>query len=110
MQWHQINVMSTILSHFEEPEKIITEIVPGLTESGTPILPSSEPRGMKGYLVVEDRREAIATALTIAQDGDVVVVAGKGHEDYQIVGSKTLHFDDREVIRELLNRDAGCRG
>jgi UDP-N-acetylmuramoyl-L-alanyl-D-glutamate--2,6-diaminopimelate ligase len=95
---------------YEDPEQIIAEIVPGLTESGMPILPSSEPLGTKGYLVIEDRREAIAAALTVARHGDVVVVAGKGHEDYQIVGTETLYFDDREVIKELLDRDAGCRG
>ncbi|MEM0968128.1 MAG: UDP-N-acetylmuramoyl-L-alanyl-D-glutamate--2,6-diaminopimelate ligase [Verrucomicrobiota bacterium] len=56
--------------------------------------------GLSGrYLVVEDRREAIREAIFSAGDRDVVLIAGKGHEDYQLVGTQTLHFDDREVAR-----------
>ena len=51
-----------------------------------------------------DRRAAIALALTQAQADDVIVVAGKGHEDYQIIGAERLHFDDREVVAELLSQ------
>jgi UDP-N-acetylmuramoyl-L-alanyl-D-glutamate--2,6-diaminopimelate ligase len=49
-----------------------------------------------------DRREAIWRAVTEARPGDVVVIAGKGHEDYQILRSGKIHFDDREVAREAL--------
>ena len=52
--------------------------------------------------VVVDRREAIEAALDDARDGDVVVIAGKGHEDYQIVGADVRHFDDREVVRQWI--------
>ncbi|MCA1596840.1 MAG: hypothetical protein LC772_10515, partial [Chloroflexi bacterium] len=48
-----------------------------------------------------DRREGIALALSEAAPGDVVVVAGKGHENYQIFADRTIHFDDREVVREV---------
>lgn len=54
------------------------------------------------YSVIPDRREAIAHAVKMAEPGDVVLIAGKGHETYQIVGETVLHFDDREVARELL--------
>ncbi len=54
------------------------------------------------YSIIPDRREAIGYAIKMAKPGDVVLIAGKGHETYQIVGEKVLHFDDREVARELL--------
>lgn len=54
------------------------------------------------YLVKEDRAEAIQIALAMAQTGDMVVLAGKGHEDYQVIGTEKIHFDDREVARTLL--------
>ena len=49
-----------------------------------------------------ERREAIFAAITMAQPGDTVVIAGKGHENYQILKTGTIHFDDREVAREAL--------
>jgi UDP-N-acetylmuramyl tripeptide synthase len=51
---------------------------------------------------VVDRRTAIARALGMARSGDAVLIAGKGHEDYQIFADRTVHFDDREVAREEL--------
>ena len=49
-----------------------------------------------GYLVIPDRREAINLAISLARPGDIVLIAGKGHEDYQILGERKVHFDDRE--------------
>ena len=57
---------------------------------------------MDDYYVIEDRAEAIARAISIAKPGDFVMIAGKGHEDYQIVGTTKMHFDDREIARTLL--------
>ncbi len=75
----------------ENPEDIIQDILAGLKESRTP------------YKVVTDRREAIAYALKTAQAGDVIVLAGKGHEDYQIFADNYhTHFDEREVVAEAL--------
>ena len=62
-----------------------------------------------GLLVQLDRRAAIAAAIAAASPSDVVLVAGKGHETTQTVGAQVLPFDDREVARELLGRDAGAR-
>ncbi|MGE5454149.1 MAG: UDP-N-acetylmuramoyl-L-alanyl-D-glutamate--2,6-diaminopimelate ligase [Methylocystaceae bacterium] len=75
----------------EEPLAIIREIEPGVQRvTGA------------DYIIEADRREAIRRALTMAEPGDLVMIAGKGHEDYQLIGSQVLHFDDREVAREIL--------
>lgn len=55
------------------------------------------------YEIILDRREAIHRALSMAEEGDFVLITGKGHEDYQIIGSRILHFDDRETAREILD-------
>ncbi|AOQ23502.1 UDP-N-acetylmuramoyl-L-alanyl-D-glutamate--2,6-diaminopimelate ligase [Moorella thermoacetica] len=75
----------------EDPEAIIADILPGVRE-----VPGAS------YQVLVDRRRAIAAALALARPGDMVVIAGKGHETYQIVKDKTLPFDDRQVAREEL--------
>jgi len=74
----------------ENPLKILSEIEVGLKQTNCP------------YLVISDRREAIHRAIQKAGRGDVVLIAGKGHETYQIVGSEKFHFDDREIAREAL--------
>jgi UDP-N-acetylmuramoyl-L-alanyl-D-glutamate--2,6-diaminopimelate ligase len=76
----------------EEPLKIISEIEKGVEQTGAP------------YLKISDRREAIHAAIRRARSGDVVIIAGKGHETYQIVGGDKFHFDDREVAREALDK------
>lgn len=77
----------------EDPQKIIDEILPGIQEGGMNL--------GQDCLVEANRRQAIEKALELAQPGEVILVAGKGHEDYQILGTKKIHFDDREVIREF---------
>ena len=78
----------------ENPMEIIREVEIGVKETGKP------------YDVVSDRREAIFHAVSKAREGDVVIIAGKGHENYQIIGNDKFHFDDREVAREALERIA----
>ena len=56
----------------------------------------------KGYLVESDRRRAIELAVMVSRPHDAVLIAGKGHETYQIIGTKTIHFDDREEARKAL--------
>jgi UDP-N-acetylmuramoyl-L-alanyl-D-glutamate--2,6-diaminopimelate ligase len=75
----------------EDPLAIIAEIEKGF--SG---------KGAKNYRVIPDRKEAISQALAMARKGDYVLVAGKGHEDYQIFKDRTIHFDDAEVVRSIL--------
>ena len=55
------------------------------------------------YIVIENRKEAIKKAINIARKGDVIVIAGKGHETYQILKNETIHFDEREVVKEILD-------
>ena len=87
----------------EDPDAILAEIVPGLVASGLPRLsPAGTRDGARGFAVVADRREAIALALAAARPGDAVLIAGKGHEDYQIVGAQRRHLDDREEARKGL--------
>jgi len=74
---------------FEEPQDILNDMLAGLD-----VIEKAKS------LTIVDRREAIRTACALAQPGDVVLVAGKGHEDYQIVQGVKHHFDDREVVKE----------
>ena len=77
---------------FEEPQDIIADMLAGL-----------DAQQMKKVVSIVDRREAIRAACMMARKGDVVLVAGKGHEDYQEVKGVKHHFDDREEIRKVLN-------
>jgi UDP-N-acetylmuramoyl-L-alanyl-D-glutamate--2,6-diaminopimelate ligase len=92
----------------EDPVAIIAEIETGLQDMGYPLLSlKAAQRGQHGYLVVSDRREAIRLAVSLASRDDGVLVAGKGHEDYQIIGSERRHFDDREEVQEALKEKFG---
>lgn len=77
----------------EDPQEIINDMLAGL---------DSEQR--KRTIAIVDRKEAIRTACAFAQKGDVIVVAGKGHENYQEVQGVKHHFDDKEVLKEILNQ------
>jgi UDP-N-acetylmuramoyl-L-alanyl-D-glutamate--2,6-diaminopimelate ligase len=92
----------------EDPAAIIAEIEAGIKETGAsePVKPGKDA---KGYCVEPDRRAAIGAALASAREGDCVLIAGKGHEDYQILGSQKVHFDDREEIHRALGNGEGGR-
>ena len=76
----------------EDPEKILDDVVRGAVAGAQ-------------TLRITDRRQAIATAAMLAQAGDIILIAGKGHEDYQIIGREKIHFDDREEIRAAFERE-----
>jgi len=81
----------------EPPRAIVDTILEGVREVGIPELPRGELTGAaRGFVAEVDRRAAIRLAMQAAQPGDVVLIAGKGHEDYQIRGTTKIHFDDRE--------------
>lgn len=77
---------------FEEPQDIINDMLAGLDQ-----------QQMKKTISIVDRREAIRTACMMAQKGDVILIAGKGHEDYQDVKGVKHHFDDKEEVRKVIN-------
>jgi UDP-N-acetylmuramyl tripeptide synthase len=90
----------------ESPLAIIAEVEAGLAASAMQRIDERAATTFPGYVVEPDRRAAIALALRISSPGDIVVIAGKGHEDYQLVGSQRLDFDDRVVVRELVSDQA----
>lgn len=75
----------------ENPMSIIKEIEPGMLKTNCP------------YTIIESRRDAIAHSLSLAEKDDIIVLAGKGHETYQILGTEKIHFDEREVVNEILS-------
>ena len=96
--YSDITILTSDNPRTEDPEAILADAEIGLRRvAGCP------------YLKIADRREAIFRAVAEARAGDLVVIAGKGHEDYQIVGTEVLHFDDREVAREALTARLGSR-
>jgi UDP-N-acetylmuramoyl-L-alanyl-D-glutamate--2,6-diaminopimelate ligase len=87
----------------EDPAAIIGDILPGLERSGLRRLSAAElSRGERGFAVEPDRRAAIELAVASAREGDAVLLAGKGHEDYQVVGREKRPFSDREEARRAL--------
>ncbi len=76
----------------EDPDGIIDEILTGVQAHNTP------------YVRITDRRQAIDYAISYAQPNDIILLAGKGHEDYQVLGTKKVHLDEREVVKEALGR------
>jgi UDP-N-acetylmuramoyl-L-alanyl-D-glutamate--2,6-diaminopimelate ligase len=89
----------------EDPEQIIEEVKRGIVVPADRMSPKSQPAAKSTpFLSIVDRREAIARAVRDARPGDLVLVAGKGHEKYQQIADRTLPFDDVEVAREALAR------
>ncbi len=96
-------VVTTDNPRGERPSAIIAAIEPGVRAAGLPLRAALS--GVEtGYQVIEDRRRAIQEAIAVARDGDVLLIAGKGHEDYQIVNGEKHHFDDREVAASAIAR------
>ena len=79
---------------FEEPQDIINDMLAGL-----------DNKQMKKVVSIVDRKEAIRTACMMAEKGDVILIAGKGHEDYQEIKGVKHHFDDREIVREIFESE-----
>ncbi len=91
-RWSDFVVITSDNPRKEEPYRIIDQILPGVEKTGC------------SYICIVDRREAIKYALDIAQKDDIVLLAGKGHETYQEFADRTVEFDERKVVREILGR------
>jgi UDP-N-acetylmuramoyl-L-alanyl-D-glutamate--2,6-diaminopimelate ligase len=99
-----LSVVTSDNPRSEEPDEIIGEITPGMEKAGLRRMSAGKAKaGEKGYLVEADRREAIKLAVSLCKPGDVVLIAGKGHETYQMVDGEKLPFDDREEARTALS-------
>ena len=88
----------------EDPNRIIEEVQRGITADTRRPEPVEGRDEAQGPLTIVDRRAAIAKAIELARPGDLVLVAGKGHEKYQVIGDRVLPFDDVAVAREALAR------
>ena len=97
VQYSDVVVLTSDNPRTEDPRSILQEVEAGVIEA-------LKERPLVQYRKVADRREAIEAAVREARAGDMVLIAGKGHEDYQIIGTQKFHFDDREVAREAIER------
>ncbi|NOW03145.1 UDP-N-acetylmuramoyl-L-alanyl-D-glutamate--2,6-diaminopimelate ligase [Clostridium beijerinckii] len=84
-----ITIVTSDNPRSEEPLSIIKDIEAGIDKDN--------------YFVIENRKEAIKKSINIALDNDVIVIAGKGHETYQVLKDETIHFDEREIVKEILD-------
>jgi UDP-N-acetylmuramyl-tripeptide synthetase len=104
-RFSDLAVITTDNPRNENPLDILWEIEKGVQKAAPhcfSLNDLSDGFAFKGYIVISDREMAIETAIQTARPGDIVLIAGKGHETYQIVGDKTLSFDDREKARKAL--------
>ena len=90
----------------EDPRQILEDVRVGLARVHEQEWSREDAKTSagKGYVVIDDRREALGFAVSLLQPGDLLLVAGKGHEDYQILASGRIHFDDREELRKALQQ------
>ncbi|MBW2621484.1 MAG: UDP-N-acetylmuramoyl-L-alanyl-D-glutamate--2,6-diaminopimelate ligase [Deltaproteobacteria bacterium] len=106
--YSDLTILTSDNPRTEEPMSIIEEIEPGLKNLDVIRV---DPGGLSEhfprctYTVIPDRRKAIRAGAKLLQPGDILVVAGKGHEDYQILGREKVHFDDREEVLEALTAE-----
>ena len=89
-KYSDMSIVTSDNPRTEDPDEIIKDVLAGMDAAA------------ENYQVEKDREIAIKNAVSMAKEGDVVVIAGKGHETYQIIGSEKIHFDDREIARKYL--------
>lgn len=103
-----ITIITSDNPRTEDPLGIIQQIEAGIDKAAIATLRQLELTGTEhnhpGYAIIPDRREAIRAALALTKPGDILLIAGKGHEDYQIIGNQKYHFSDREEVASALSR------
>jgi UDP-N-acetylmuramoyl-L-alanyl-D-glutamate--2,6-diaminopimelate ligase len=97
VRYSDVVILTSDNPRTEDPLSILEQVEVGVIEA-------LRLRPHVQYRKVSDRRDAIEEAVREAQSGDMVLIAGKGHEDYQIIGTKKVHFDDREMARDAIER------
>jgi UDP-N-acetylmuramyl-tripeptide synthetase len=109
MQGADLCIITSDNPRSEDPQRIAEDVEQGAKETGaTRIDPSELAIATRGYCVLIDRREAIRRAIGAAVAGDTVLLAGKGHETNQIIGTRSTHFDDREEARAAIEALEGA--
>lgn len=102
-----ITIITSDNPRTENPGSIINDIVKGLTNfQSLSLAELAVSPFKKGFIIEQDRKKAIETAVSLSKPGDIIVVAGKGHENYQITNSGTIHFDDREELESACRKMA----
>ena len=94
-EWSDLCILTSDNPATEDPDAIIEEIAAAFASSKTP------------YCKIADRKEAIEHAVTLLTPGDMLVLAGKGHEDYQLVGTEKLPFCEREILMQAIKNAHG---
>ncbi|MEA3363006.1 MAG: UDP-N-acetylmuramoyl-L-alanyl-D-glutamate--2,6-diaminopimelate ligase [Thermodesulfobacteriota bacterium] len=104
IRYSDLAILTSDNPRTEDPLAILEQIRAGAVNAGGQELSKAEAVAEKeGFIVIPDRRSAIEFAAHLTQEGDLLLVTGKGHEDYQILGTKKIHFDDREELYRVLN-------
>lgn len=103
-RYSDLAVLTSDNPRTEDPLKILSQMRQGAIAAGARELTCEQLAEKRGFCVEPDRRRAIELACKLAQAGDLLLVAGKGHEDYQILGSEKIHFDDRKELARALQR------
>jgi UDP-N-acetylmuramoyl-L-alanyl-D-glutamate--2,6-diaminopimelate ligase len=91
-KWSDLCILTSDNPRMEDPYRIIEDIESGIVRTNCP------------YEKIENRKEAIFKALDTAESDDILVIAGKGHETYQMFSNHTIHFDDGEVAKEYFEK------
>jgi UDP-N-acetylmuramoyl-L-alanyl-D-glutamate--2,6-diaminopimelate ligase len=107
-KYSDLSILTSDNPRTEDPLAILDEVEKGIKDLGLEKFYENELdswRSRKGYLRISDRREAIRAAIQMAQPSDVILIAGKGHEDYQIIGKKKYPFDDRIEAKKALEEE-----
>lgn len=103
--YSDLTIVTSDNPRLEDPLAIIAEIENGIDQNRIQkILPGNLQlkNGTHSYTLIPDRKKAIETAISVAQESDIVLIAGKGHEDYQILGRDKVPFDDRVIVKQIL--------
>ncbi len=107
VRYSDVTIFTSDNPRTEDPLQILEDIRRGALNSGGTELAEEQLADDSGFIVIPDRRAAIELAGRYAQAGDLLLVAGKGHESYQILGTTKVHFDDREELSRVLNKEEG---